>query len=65
MFENFSKFFAEKKNIHIFIAALVILGGIFFLKRAGLYEGMENQDATGAVDPPKKSPSSILSMTIG
>jgi hypothetical protein len=40
MFENFSKFFAEKKNIHIFIAALVILGGIFFLKRVGLYEGM-------------------------
>lgn len=40
MFENFSKFFAEKKNIHIFIAALVILGGIFTLKRIGLYEGM-------------------------
>lgn len=70
MFENFSKFFANKKNLHIFIAALVILTGIFFLKRAGLYEGMENQDAstgasTDAVDPPKKSPSSIKAMTIG
>ena len=43
MFENFSKFFAEKKNTHIFIAALVILGGIFTLKSVGLYEGLENQ----------------------
>ena len=49
MFENFSKFFAEKKNIHIFIAALVILGGIFTLKRIGLYEGLENQD-TGSME---------------
>lgn len=49
MFENFSKFFAEKKNIHIFIAALVILGGIFILKRVGLYEGMEpNSDSVDA-----------------
>ena len=49
MFENFSKFFAEKKNIHIFIAALVILGGIFILKRVGLYEGMEpNADSADA-----------------
>ncbi len=66
MFENFSKFFANKKNLHIFIAALVIITGIFFLKRAGLYEGMENQDAAAApVDPPKKSPSSIKAITIG
>ena len=52
MFENFSKFFAEKKNTHIFIAALVILGGIFFLKRVGLYEGLENQGSadTGSKD---------------
>ncbi len=49
MFENFSKFFAEKKNTHIFIAALVILGGIFTLKSVGLYEGLENQD-TGSKD---------------
>ena len=63
MFENFSKFFANKKNLHIFIAALVIVTGIFFLKRAGLYEGMDNQGTTtatastdaGAVDPPKKA----------
>ena len=46
MFENFSKFFAEKKNTHIFIAALVILGGIFTLKSVGLYEGLENQDTS-------------------
>ena len=72
MFENFSKFFANKKNLHIFIAALVIVTGIFFLKRAGLYEGMENQGSSatastdaGAVDPPKKSTSSITAMTIG
>ncbi len=49
MFENFSKFFAEKKNTHIFIAALVILGGIFTLKSVGLYEGLENQD-TGSME---------------
>ena len=65
MFENFSKFFANKKNLHIFIAALVIVTVIFFLKRAGLYEGMENQGTgTDTVDPPKKSPSSITTMTI-
>lgn len=50
MFENFSKFFAEKKNIHIFIAALVILGGIFTLKRIGLYEGLD----TGSKDTGSK-----------
>jgi len=69
MFENFSKFFANKKNLHIFIAALVIVTGIFFLKRAGLYEGMETSASAstdaGAVDPPKKSTSSITAMTIG
>ena len=69
MFENFSKFFANKKNLHIFIAALVILTGIFFLKRAGLYEGMENQGANAdasapAVDPPKKSASSVKATPI-
>ncbi len=59
MFENFSKFFAEKKNIHIFIAALVILGGIFTLKRIGLYEGLD----TGSMEPPNpdvtKTPASV------
>ena len=69
MFENFSKFFANKKNMHIFVAALVIVTGIFFLKRAGLYEGMENQGAdasasTDAVDPPKKSASSVKATPI-
>lgn len=67
MFENFSKFFANKKNLHIFIAALVILTGIFFLKRAGLYEGMkEGASAAGApaVDPPKKSASSVKATPI-
>jgi hypothetical protein len=67
MFENFSKFFANKKNLHIFIAALVILTGIFFLKRAGLYEGMENQGATATtavVDPIKKGPSSVKATPI-
>ena len=48
MFENFSKFFAEKKNTHIFIAALVILGGIFFLKSVGLYEGMASPDTSSS-----------------
>ena len=70
MFENFSKFFANKKNLHIFIAALVILTGIFFLKRAGLYEGMENQGASSAtasapaVDTIKKGPSSVKATPI-
>ena len=65
MFENFSKFFANKKNLHIFIAALVILTGIFFLKRAGLYEGMENQGSSAdAVDPIKKGPSSVKATPI-
>jgi len=72
MFENFSRFFANKKNLYIFIAALVILTGIFLLKRAGLYEGAQNQgdsDATAgagatAVEPPKKNPSSIKATPI-
>ena len=64
MFENFSKFFANKKNLHIFVAALVIVTGIFFLKRAGLYEGMENQGSADAVDPPKKSASSVKATPI-
>jgi len=65
MFENFSRFFANKKNLHIFIAALVILTGIFLLKRAGLYEGVQNQgDSAGAVEPPKKNPSSITATPI-
>lgn len=62
MFENFSKFFAEKKNIHIFIAALVILGGIFFLKRVGLYEGMAPETDTSSSPPTqeiKKTPGSV------
>jgi hypothetical protein len=61
MFENFSKFFAEKKNIHIFIAALVILGGIFFLKRVGLYEGMasDDTDASSSAKEIKKTPGTV------
>lgn len=61
MFENFSKFFAEKKNIHIFIAALVILGGIFFLKRVGLYEGMASADTSSSATNKeiKKTPGSV------
>ena len=65
MFENFSKFFAEKKNIHIFIAALVILSGIIFLKRIGLYEGMKDSlpaDSLPADSLPaevKKTPGSV------
>ena len=64
MFENFSKFFANKKNVHIFVGALVIITGIIVLKRAGLYEGMKEGNSE-AVDPPKKSTSSITAMTIG
>jgi hypothetical protein len=65
MFENFSKFFAEKKNIHIFIAALVILSGIIFLKRVGLYEGMKDSstaDSSTTDSLPaeiKKTPGSV------
>ena len=62
MFENFSKFFAEKKNTHIFIAALVILGGIFTLKSVGLYEGLENQD-TGSMDTGSKDTGSNPDVT--
>jgi hypothetical protein len=66
MFENFSKFFAEKKNTHIFIAALVILGGILTLKSVGLYEGIENQGSadtssadTGSAPEVKKTPGTV------
>ena len=56
MFENFAKFFAQKKNMHIFVAALVIVGGIYFLKRTGLYEGLENASASDA--PASDAPAS-------
>ena len=59
MFENFSKFFAEKKNIHIFIAALVILGGIFTLKSVGLYEGLENQGSAETNPEVTKTPGTV------
>ena len=59
MFENFAKFFAQKKNMHIFVAALVIVGGIFFLKRTGLYEGLENASASDA--PASDAPASDAS----
>lgn len=60
MFENFSKFFAEKKNIHIFIAALVILGGIFTLKRIGLYEGLDTGSKdTGSNPDVTKTPGTV------
>jgi hypothetical protein len=61
MFENFSKFFAEKKNTHIFIAALVILGGILTLKSVGLYEGMENQGSVDTSSAPEvtKTPGTV------
>ena len=59
MFENFSKFFAEKKNTHIFIAALVILGGIFTLKRVGLYEGMVPEIDTSSATEVTKTPGTV------
>jgi hypothetical protein len=60
MFENFSKFFAVKKNIYIFIAALVILTGIFLLNRAGLYEGMDSGSAdTVSVSEINKTPGTV------
>ena len=59
MFENFSKFFAEKKNTHIFIAALVILGGIFTLKSVGLYEGLENQGSAETNPEVTKTPGTV------
>ena len=68
MFENFSKFFANKKNLHIFIAALVIVVGIFLLKRAGLYEGLENGPGSENgpdVPVPKKSASSTKAIPMG
>lgn len=70
MFENFTKFFAVKKNITIFVAALVIVVGILVLKNAGLYEGMkegvETKPATASVTAsPKKTPSSIKAKPMG
>lgn len=71
MFENFTKFFAEKKNIYIFVAALVIVVGILVLKNAGLYEGMkedvETKPATASVTAsvPEKKPSSIKAKPMG
>jgi hypothetical protein len=68
MFENFAKFFAQKKNMHIFVAALVILGGIFFLKRTGLYEGLENasaSDAPASDAPASGAPASDASASTG
>ena len=59
MFENFSKFFAEKKNTHIFIAALVILGGIFTLKSVGLYEGMVPEIDTSSAPEVTKTPGTV------
>jgi hypothetical protein len=64
MFENFSKFFANKKNVHIFVGALVIITGIIVLKKAGLYEGMKEGNSE-AVDPPKKTASSIKQTLMG
>ena len=61
MFENFSKFFAVQKNIYAFIAALVILAGIFLLKRAGLYEGLEGQEESTS----EKIPSKIVKTPVG
>ena len=67
MFENFTKFFAVKKNITIFVAALGIVVGILVLKKAGLYEGMkegvETKSETTSV--PEKKPSSILAKPMG
>jgi len=62
MFENFAKFFAVKKNQHIFIAALVIVTGIFLLKRAGLYEGMTTEPEPAET---KKNPSSTKGTPMG
>jgi hypothetical protein len=57
MFENFTSFFSNKKNINVFIIALVILLAIFFLKRSGLYEGLENQDSAQSSAPAQGSTS--------
>ena len=66
MFENFTKFFAVKKNITIFIAALVIVVGILFLKKAGLYEGMkEGVETNSETASPEKKPSSIVAKPMG
>lgn len=66
MFENFTKFFANKKHIHAFIAALVILTGILVLKRAGLYEGMHEGLENGVVATThlEKKPSKLSVMQI-
>jgi hypothetical protein len=65
MFENFTKFFAEKKNIYIFVAALVIVVGILLLKKAGLYEGMNDATASETASVPEKKPSSITAKPMG
>jgi hypothetical protein len=57
MFENFSKFFANRENIILFVVALVILSGILYLKKLGLYEGM-NQGMNE--EKPEKKPSEII-----
>lgn len=64
MFENFSKFFAQKKNVHILIAALVIVVGIMLLKKAGLYEGMREGADPVEVPNSEKRPSSIKAIPI-
>ena len=65
MFENFAKFFAVKKNQHIFIAALVIVTGIFLLKKAGLYEGMTSEPETETETETKKNLSSTKASPMG
>jgi hypothetical protein len=68
MFENFTKFFAVKKNITIFVAALVIVVGILVLKNAGLYEGMKDEtkpETASETASPQKTPSSIKAKPMG
>ena len=55
MFENFSKFFSNRENIILFVVALVILSGILYLKKLGLYEGMKE----GNEEKTEKTPSKI------
>jgi hypothetical protein len=65
MFENFKIFFANKKNLSIFIAALVILGGIMILKKYDLYEGLENAETNAdAKATPTKQTSTIIKTQI-
>lgn len=59
MFENFASFFSNKKNINVFIIALVIVLAIFFLKRAGLYEGFVEGNSDSASAPDSAPDSSI------